>query len=302
MFDYRAQPQRNIKDSSGYNYASHELGFHVMVPLYHKKITRPDSDEQNHLGLFLTPGVRFNKIDISYLRSRIFMNVGAGFGGYYHFKKKHTITAMIQGQINEDEFTINDPQPRFAGLLLYNQKVSNKFSYRAGLAYSYLFGNVDGTGYLFPVLGGKIKTGERSQLNITLPFNLSFVHFMKNKMRLHISLKPNGGVNRYKNRYAFATNDEVIILRRRSYLFLTGISYPAKNNLSLGADIGIVMARKITFTNESNSVTFEHNNIAGGLQFNLKLTWRPWQNALRNKEKENTSEDYDDIDTDILGF
>lgn len=299
--DYKALPTRSVKQpDSNYKYASHEFGMSAFVPVYAKQFEH--AEQKNNLGIFVTPTLRFSNFNLSYLPSRIFINAGCGVGTYYHFKQKNTLTAILQAQVNEDEFTINNVVLRYGGMLVYNHKSSERFSYYLGTTYTYIFGD----GYLLPVIGGRFKMGKTSQLMVALPYHINFTHRFNSKLRLSVSLKPNGGINRYQNRYNFNTNDEVLMMRRRSLVFGTSLYYQLKNNILIGGELAAVLAQKVTFTTQDNSQTFVSNSIANGLQLSLRLIWRPWQNTLRNKEKmakQKASEYPDDLnDTDILGL
>ena len=299
--DYKTLPTRSIKQpDSNYKYTSHEFGMNAFVPVYSKQFEH--AEQKNNLGIFVTPTLRFSNFNLSYLPSRIFINAGFGLGTYYHFKQKNTLTTLLQAQVNEDEFTINNALLRYGGILVYTRKSSERFSYYLGATYTYVFGD----GYLLPIIGARFKMGKTSQLMIALPYHINFTHRFNSTLRLSVSLKPNGGINRYQNRYAFNTNDEVLMMRRRSLVLGTSLYYQLKNNLLLGGELAAVFAHKVIFTTQDNSQIFVTNTIANGLQLNLRLIWRPWQNTIRNKEKmakQKAFEYPDDLnDTDILGF
>jgi hypothetical protein len=287
VFDCKIQPSKSIKDSAGYSYSSQEYGFNAIIPVFSKKYAFDDPVNQKRIGVFLTPILRVNNTAISYLYdSRILINTGLGIGAYYSFKQKHTVTGFLMPQVNEDEFSISDPVIRYSGALVYAHKSSNTFSYFLGVTYTYLLGGVDNS-YTFPVIGARFKTGERSNLNIMLPFTVNYSARF-NKWKVIASLKPNGGINRYTNRSGFSGDASEIILHKRSFVLGTGAYYHLSANFSMGAELGIIFGRKLAFTNENKSVTYIENTIANGGQLTVKAIWRPWQNTLRNKKKQPT--------------
>jgi hypothetical protein len=303
-FDIKLQPSKAIKDSSGYSFTSQEYGASVFIPVFSKTYNIPEQDEPpKRFGIFLSPNVRINHVTINYLYdSRLLIHAGLGAGAYFRFKQKHTLSASVQSQVNEDEFTIYAPSLRYSGLVLYSHRSSKKFTYYLGATYTYLLGGIDNTGDLLPVIGTRFKMGEKSNIMVILPFSISY-NKRAEKFRLNISFKPNGGVNRYENRLSFPTNNSELLLRRRSFVFAIGGYYKATSNLSIGAELGVLFARKLFFSSEDKTSLYTQNTIANGGQFTLKAIWRPWQNTLRNKAKQQQENGADDlIDPDLFIF
>jgi hypothetical protein len=156
------------------------------------------------------------------------------------------------------------------------------------------------------VLGARFKTGGRSQLSVTLPFHIAYTQRFSSKLSLTASLKPSGGINRYENRLSFATTDQTLVLRRRAFVASADLYYRFAESITIGAGAGIMVGRKLLFTDASRDQVYANNNVAAGMQFALKVIWRPWQQTLRNRENQEpptTGDGPDDsMDVDMFGF
>lgn len=306
MLDYRGQPASKIKDSSSYSFSSHELGLNAFVPVYSRMAALETTGEYTMMGAFITPGLRVNNVDIGYIYdSRVLVNASLGAGMYYA-RRKGVLLATVQAQVNEDEFTISDAVPRYSGLFLYAHRSNAYFSYHLGMTYTYLYGDLGSNGFLFPVIGARFKTGNRSQLSITLPLFATYTKWFNSKLRLTASLKPNGGINRYENRFSLPTTDRTLMLRRRSFVAGADLYYQWSSSVTVGAGAGLVFGRKLFFTDQQNTQVYEKDMVKAGLQLALKVIWRPWQNTLRNKQKVQNDPAADPADegtdVDMFGF
>lgn len=293
------QNLQRVTDVSGATYRFSGLSLGMMLPVYTKIATqRNDTTPPSRLAFTLQPSLSWSMLNISYLnQERILLNPQLTVGSYYTFRRKNMVLVNIRAMFNEDEFTINNPEPRYAFTTLYSRKVNARFSYFAGAAYSYVFGE----GQFLPLLGGRFGWGKRSRVNIVLPLQVTYRTQLSPRLRLSVYLRPQGGINRFENRLTIAdSSQKVLVFRRRSVMFGAAFSYKLKNNLAVVIDPAFMTAQKISFTDEDGSQKFMENNLSRGIQLRLMLIWRPWQNALRNQQHPENK--VDDDDSFLLGF
>lgn len=293
------QNKQNISDVPGSTYRLSGLSFGMMLPVYSKTFAqRNDTIPPARLAFTIHPSLSYSLVHISHLnQERVLLNPQVTISSYYLFKRKNMVFVNVRGVLNEDEFTVDNPEPRYAFSALYSRKVSPKFSYFTGAAYSYVFGE----GQLFPLLGARFGWGKSSRVNIVLPLQATYRTQLTSRLRLSVYVRPQGGMNRYENRLTVADSTvKTLVLRRRSAALGTAFTYKLKNNLALVVDPSFLLAQKISFTDEARSQTFMDATLSRGFQLRLMLIWRPWQNSLRNRQQpESTS---DDDDSFLLGF
>ncbi|MES2779608.1 MAG: DUF6268 family outer membrane beta-barrel protein [Bacteroidota bacterium] len=295
------QNRQRITDVPGETYRVSGMSFGMMLPVYSKTFgQRSDTLPPSRLVFTIHPSVSYGLLKISYLnQERVLMNPQLTIGSYYTFKQKNMLGINLRAMLNEDEFTIDNPKPRYAFSALYSRRVTPMFSYYGGLAYSYVFGE----GQLLPLFGARFSFGKRARLNIVLPLQITYRTPLSNKLRLMVYVRPQGGINRFENRLTISDSlQKVLVFRRRSVLVGASFSFRIKNNLAVVVDPSFLFAQKISFTEDegAGAQKFIDNDLSRGFQLRLMLVWRPWQNTLRNQQHpENQTNDDDSF---LLGF
>jgi hypothetical protein len=295
------QPKQDVTDSPGYTYSLNSFRLGMVLPLLSKKIASSnDSLPPNRLGLAINPSLGYSRMKLSYYpQERLLLNHQVTLSTYYFFRQKNALLLNVRALYNEDEFTIKNPELRYNFSLLYTRKATEHFSYYAGGAYSYLFGE----GLLLPLLGARFSWGSHSRLNILLPFQVSYRTYLGSNTRLMIYAHPEGGVNRFENRLNINDSlQKVVVFRRRSVALGAAFTWQVKSNVSVVIDPAFLFAQHISFTadGERKGHTYIDNMIYRSFQLQLKLIWRPWQNSMRNQKK--VESDLQDDDNFILGF
>jgi hypothetical protein len=293
------QNLQRVTDMPGATYRFSGLSLGMMLPVYTKTAPqRNDTTPPSRLAFTLHPSLSYSLLNISYLnQERVLLNPQLTVGSYYTFKRKNMLLVNIRTMLNEDEFTVNKPEPRYAFSALYSRKVNTRFSYFAGAAYSFVFGE----GQFLPLLGARFGWGKNSMVNIVLPLQVTYRTQLSPRLRLSVYARPQGGVNRFENRLTVAdSTQKVLVFRRRSVMFGAAFSYKLKNNLAVVIDPAFMAAQKTSFTDEEGSQKFIENNLSRGIQLRLMLIWRPWQNTLRNQQ--HPEKKGDDDDNFLLGF
>lgn len=293
------QNKQNITAVSGATYRLSGLSFGMMLPLYSKTFRQQkDTVPPSRLAFNIHPSLSYSLLNINYLnQERVLLNPQLTIGSYYLFKRKNMLFVNLRGMLNEDEFTVGNPKLRYAFSALYSRKAGPKFSWFAGAAYSYVFGE----GRFLPLLGGRYGWGKSSRVNIVLPLQITYRTSLSSRLRLSVYLRPQGGINRYENRLTITdSTQKILVLRRRGGMLGAAFTYRLKNNLALIVDPSFLIAQKISFTNEDGAIKFMDQNLSRGFQLRLMLVWRPWQNSLRNQQHpEKIADDDNDF---LLGF
>jgi hypothetical protein len=295
------QPQQNITDSANNTFSFRRVTFGAVLPLLHRSFA-PANDTllPNRLGVSINPSLGYSELRLSYFpQERLLINHQLALSTYYFYKQKNALTLNLRALYNEDEFTMKDAKLRYNASFIYTRKVSPRFSYYAGGGYGYVLGE----GVALPLLGARFSWARSSRLNILLPLQVSFRTGLNAKTRLTLYAHPEGGVNRFENRLNISdTAIKTIMLRRRSLAIGAALSWHIRNNLVLVVDPAVLLGRQISFTpeGEQSPDAYISNRVQRGLQLELKLIWRPWQNTLRNQRK--MEGDLQDDDNFILGF
>lgn len=203
--------------------------------------------------------------------NRTLINLKLGLSGIFHTSNKNTFLLAANAFANEDEYTLPEASFRYSGMLMYMRKVNSKFSYRTGIAFTYLFGEP----LALPILGFKYKTSEKSMLNVTLPFVINWRKQTKvQKLFYGFTLRPNGGINRYQNKLSIDTTNVTLILRQRTYQFLGDLRVINKTNMIL-FQAGFVGNQKVLFTNENNNSVVNNYSFNGSnsVYANVSFIW-----------------------------
>ncbi|MCF8428688.1 MAG: DUF6268 family outer membrane beta-barrel protein [Bacteroidia bacterium] len=229
------------------------------------------------------PSLQIGKMNFGHDNlNRTLINFKLGLSGMFHTSTKNTFLFVVNAFANEDEYTLPDAIFRYSGMMMYTRKVNPKFSYRAGLTFTYLFGEP----LVLPVLGFKYKTSEKSMLNVTLPFVINWKKQTKVKKLFYgFTFRPSGGINRYQNKLSVDTTNVTLMLRQRNYQFLGDIRIVNKTNMIL-FQAGIIGNQKVMFTNENNN-TIENNfsfNGSNAVYANVIFIW------FLNKKPRNNNE------------
>lgn len=218
------------------------------------------------------PSLQISKVNFGHENlNRTLVNLKIGLSGIFHTSAKNTFLFAANAFANEDEYTLPNATFRYAGMMMYVRKVNNKFSYRTGLTFTYLFGEP----LFLPVLGFKCKTSEKSMLNVTLPFVINWKKQTKvQKLFYGFTFRPSGGINHYQNKLSVDTTNVSLILRQRNYQFLGDMRIVNETNMIL-FQAGFIGNQKVVFTNENNSSIVNNFSFNGrnAVYANVTFVW-----------------------------
>ena len=244
------------------------------------------------------PSLQISKVNFGHENlNRTLVNLKIGLSGIFHTSAKNTFLFAANTFANEDEYTLSNATFRYAGMMMYMRKVNNKFSYKTGLTFTYLFGEP----LFLPVLGFKYKTSEKSMLNVTLPFVINWKKQTKvQKLFYGFTLKPNGGINQYQNKLSVDTTNVSLILRQRNYQFLGDMRIVNESNMIL-FQAGFIGNQKVIFTNENNSSIVNNFSFIGSNSVFANITFILFLNKnLRSKNHSKTMNSNESINDEGL--
>ncbi len=244
------------------------------------------------------PSLQIGKVNFGHENlNRTLVNLKIGLSGLFHTSAKNTFLFAANAFANEDEYTLPDAIFRCSGMMMYMRKVNQKFSYRTGLTFTYLFGEP----LVLPVLGFKYKTSEKSMLNVTLPFVINWKKQTKVKKLFYgFTFRPSGGINHYQNKLSVDTTNITLILRQRNYQFLGDIRMINKTNMIL-FQAGFVGNQKVFFTNENNNSIVNNFSFIGSNAVYANITFIWFLNKKsRNKQESRTMNTNESINDDEL--
>jgi hypothetical protein len=225
---------------------------------------------------------------------RTLINLKLSLLGIFHTSAKNTFLITATTFANEDEYTLPDATLRYAGIFLYNRKVNNKFSYRAGATFTYLFGEP----LLLPVLGFRYQTSKKSMLNVNLPYNLNWKKQTKIPQLFYgFSLKPNGGVNQYQNKLSVDTTNQTLMLRRRNVVLTADLRWVNKKSALL-FQLGVNLNPKVQFTQQNDNEVVNNFKFNGSNSLFANITYIWFLEPNKRKSAPNKNTDLQNITED----
>ncbi len=255
---------------SKYNFSNNKFVLAYKHSLYSNFSQKNGDTKYSQINVL--PALQIGKVNFGNDNlNRTLINLKLGLSGVFKTSIKNTFLFTANIFANEDEYTLPDASFRYSGMALYIRKVNQKFSYRTGIAFTYLFGEP----LVLPILGFKYKTSEKSMLNVMLPFVINWRKQTKiQKLFYGFTLRPNGGINRYQNKLSVDTTNVTLILRQRTYQVLGDLRLVNKTNMIL-FQAGVIGNQKVLFTNENNNTIVNNFSFNGSnsVYANVSFIW-----------------------------
>ncbi|MFA9214701.1 MAG: DUF6268 family outer membrane beta-barrel protein [Candidatus Methylacidiphilales bacterium] len=225
---------------------------------------------------------------------RTLINLRLSLLGIFHTSAKSTFLVTATTFANEDEYTLPDATLRYAGIFLYNRKVDNKFSYRAGATFTYLFGEP----LFLPVLGFRLQTSKKSILNVNLPYSLNWKKQTKIPTLFYgFSLRPNGGINQYQNKLSVDTTNQTLMLRRRTVILTADIRLINKKSTFL-FQLGFNLNPRVQFTKQNTNEIVNNFKFNGSNSLFANITYIWFIGPDKRKTATNKNSDIQNITED----
>jgi hypothetical protein len=273
------------KDSSldskynSYRYKQFNLAYkHTLFERY-----RITDNDLKFTQISIIPNLQWAQADFGKEHfTRNFINLNVSLLGIFHTSNKNTFMGTVSALANEDEYTLPDANLRYTSAFLFARKVNKKFTYRLGVAFSYVFGDAR----IIPLLGARWQINPKSILNFTLPLNINYKHSTKNPHLFYgFSSRNSGGFNSFQNKLNTDTINRVIAMRRRSFQLSADVKYIGQQYTVL-AQVGVNLNQNIRFTGQNNNTVinnFEFNGSnTGFVRINLII---PFGEGKKRKDK-----------------
>lgn len=247
----------SLVDNSNYHFDYRQVGINYKHTLFSKFNFTDDNLKFSQISII--PGLQLAHADFGKDQfSRNFINLSLGLLGIFHTSPKNTFIGIATAMANEDEYTLPNAYLKYAGAFIYSRKLNPKFSYRVGIAFSYVFGDPR----ILPLLGARWRINNKSILNFTLPLNINYKHSTKYQHLFYgFSSRSFGGYNRFQNKLNVDTINRVLVMRRRSFQISADLKYMG-SKCSIIGQLGINANQNVRFTEEDN------NNVVNNFEFN----------------------------------
>lgn len=302
-FSINTQSLSNTKgnDSAINNFRFSNISVAYKYGIYSRSSYTNSNLKLTHISL--SPSIRIGNANFFKNNlNRVLVNFRLGLNGLFITSNKNSILVNTTVFANEDEYTFQDALMRYSGIFIFNRKVNQKFSYKVGTTFTYIFGEP----LLLPILGFSLKTSPSSKLNVVLPLNINWRKNSKiNKFSYGFSLGANGGINRYQNKLSVDTTNTILILRRRSLQFISDLRIKNKNNTII-FQLGFNANQKVSFTNQNDNAVVNNFvfNGSNSLYANITFLWflKPKSNREKNENDYNTVTEDEVIDNSWLDF
>lgn len=280
-----------INDKYNFRFSQFSIGY--KHELYSKINTKSNKLTFNQISVLPSLQIGSTSFGDNNL-DRTLINLKLSLLGVFHTSAKNTFLITATTFANEDEYTLADATLRYAGIFLYNRKVNNKFSYRAGATFTYLFGEP----LLLPVLGFRYQTSKKSMLNVNLPYSLNWKKQTKIPQLFYgFSLKPNGGINQYQNKLSVDTTNQTLMLRRRTAILTADVRWINKKG-SLLFQFGVNLNPKVQFTKQNDNEVVNNFKFSGGNSLFANITYVWFLSNDKRKSSKTKSTDLQNITED----
>ena len=255
-------PRRNFtKPNTAYNFGGQSLYLGVRVPVWQKasvaespriqQVIVSNTNEVSHSGI--SPG--------AYSVHQFQNKLGVG---YISVGRKNT----YQAQASVSAFmSTKMPQPvqfRPMALLLFRRQVTRQWSYRIGLAYSFVFGR----GLPLPVIGYSVRLGSRSRLDALLPFSVRYMVIHTRHFTSQASCMPQGFVA-LADPIANGSEQSILFLRNRAFLLQYKAEIRAGRRVRLYLALGYLFKRQVWISDGTGGL----NNPASYFSGQVKPGW-----------------------------
>lgn len=234
-----------------FRYTFREFSASGYYPVKESKFYSKNNNYQKSLTILCTGSLSRSVADFSFIETRPIVRLSAGVRILYNSGPKNIWMAGLSPFIAENEGSVRNAIPRFFANILYTRMVSEYFSYRLGLSYTYLFNG----GALLPILGFRVGSYKGLFLNFQIPRDISLVWTINNNWQTGIFTRLSGGIYRFRESTLSRQikGDEANLVFYRTD-FLNGIMINYSPNFkyyfSLNAGIAHNRSVNLALTNE----------------------------------------------------
>lgn len=261
-----------------YQVSQFVVGFNT--PLLTKDFYNKDSTVISNFHLLLTGGYSVVAPDFSGVSKDHYLSrTSFGIRTIYNFGKRSILYAEFSPFMTQDNGYSYTKRYRIASTLIYNFTVNKYFSFRAGYARSFMYGNR----LNLPYVGIRVGKLDGVNLSIQFPRSISFNVPIGKHVRTSLYTKPQGGM------YSFANSDSIYYLNNDKnltfgrYEFIGGmrIDILPSRFFSFYLSSGLTTQNQINFysetfnkKNKQKLYSFYKEKIDGSLFVNFGLVFK----------------------------
>ena len=293
--DFKYTINSELVDTNG-SFNSKEYSLGINLPLYNHYFQNKDM-KTALFSLSLVNSNKYIKNDIGILGAdNDLYNISLGIRALYYTGNKNIWLTKLSSNFFEDEYSINNPEPRFSGAFLFNRIVNRNFYYHLGLTYKYSFGYAA----ILPVAGLKYQFADKWKILLFLPFHISTQYKLNEKLLLEARFNASGYVSYYSNKNnLFGQTNERMLFRKKANTIAINAKYRINSSLTLNAAIGREANRAVYFSDIKSEINKEpqnyfKSNIRNTMFVNLGFVFKIGDKKNRNTEVESEITDYID--------
>ncbi len=288
--NYTLLPTQAFKDTTG-NLQSHAIGGSISIPLFGNRSNK--SSKQQGSGFYQTSlhtSFESSEQTIGFIKNetqRTFYNGAVGINGFFFNGKKDFFLVDAAMGIASDRASTqsNDLRYRFSGSFIVNHIQNPTLTYQYGIVLTYAYGRP----LPLPVLGIRKKLSDTWTLSAVLPVSVQVSGRLNKKMRLSLSLRPEGNRFQFQNQNDFTSTESVLYMQLRQFQLGASYTYRFAKSFSVGAEAGLLFGGKLKFTDPQNTKTILYQtgvNAGSRLRFSLRY-------HLPNKKTKDRNMDMD---------
>jgi hypothetical protein len=293
---YTFFPERKVKNSESQylQYADFSAG--ACVPLITKSSWADGGSRLKTTHLLFTGSYSWNRFSSAFVsepRNLVRSNIGLRL--IHNDGKGNSLFFSFNPYFARDRFSSFIASRRFAFMLVYNRTVSERFSFRAGVWRTYIFGRRS----TLPLLGVRIGRLDGLNFNLQFPRNISLNYPIHRMLTLSLISRPVGTLYAFRNDDSrYTEKGSTIYLGTRDVISGLQVTLLPFHNFVLYGSSGlargtITRAERInTFGLRSVNYEFSKFNLSDAPYFNIGLVW--YLGKARNSS--GNSQMYDVID------
>ena len=261
-------PQREFTDIPGDFFSQRSLDLKLNVPLGSTHF-HPGKAILGH-QIFAQVQMKSSPTDISFLDRDLDLYSGAArVTGLMLSRTGNLYIASLGASFAEDDQTIDNLDPRFAGVGIGTYRKNEELTFIYGGIVSYAYGRR----LTIPMFGLVWRYRPKWSLFTVVPFVVKTTYRRSDKLSLNFNLAVSGDRHRFANEGDFPGEPETIFLRVVQSRLGAELEYrPNRDHAFLG-EVGVLSNRRLEFsrTSEIDDTILEADIEPSGY---LRLAWR----------------------------
>lgn len=300
-FSYENQPKRNFVDSSSY-YQFEKVALGFKMPIVNR------ISKSGYQGGFKMAGITAflnadrTNLKMTFLDQQHRLNhLNGGLDLVYFPGYRILYSATIAANIFQDNYIKGFYKFRYTGFGFANYKANDVLSFKAGIAYTFLYGR----GAFMPVIGTSMHFKSGTSISINYPYAAVVSQELNEYVSLSIALKPDGSVYEFTNNNQFIGEDSIVQLRQQNWKLGLILSAALTDHIKCFLDAGLVSQSNVAFSQSSitSKENFSEAAIKDGIYIKVGVLYMFGKKPQfgKNNQGVNFMLDYDVSSTEING-